>query len=393
MNKQILHSAYALIGEEQELKKDVIIKITDGYIDEISEYKYISPDDKENIIELGEMCILPGMFETHNHLALDARIPEHLEMMELSECEHTVLALDGLRDDLMSGVTTARCLGDRYYLDIKLKKLIEEKKVKGPDLLTSGIGMRSRTGHGYVGLPHDKLEDFVKTSKENILKGADILKIFVTPGMPVECEEVEVPCFLKYEEIEAVVREAKKAGIKTAAHCIGGIGLEYCIRAGVDVIEHLYSVTPKDLYLLENYFEGYVNLTSGIVLDEEREPYISEASVLKLRKARKYSRECLDRIYKNKKIKYTIGTDANHGLLYREFYYAKQAGVSNERIIKAVTSLAAKMSGLDNERGIIKEGYRADIIGVEHNPLDNIRELENIIFVMKKGEIYKRKES
>ena len=62
------------------------------------------------------------MFECHNHLALDARLPGHLDMMNQSECEHTLLALNGLKDDLMSGVTTARCLGDRNYIDVVLRE-------------------------------------------------------------------------------------------------------------------------------------------------------------------------------------------------------------------------------------------------------------------------------
>ena len=74
-------------------------------------------------------------------------------MMNQSECEHTLLALNGLKDDLMSGVTTARCLGDRNYIDVVLRNKIRENKVTGPDLLVCGIGMKGRHGHGYVGMP------------------------------------------------------------------------------------------------------------------------------------------------------------------------------------------------------------------------------------------------
>ncbi|MFR1130132.1 MAG: hypothetical protein ACLSFC_15445 [Enterocloster bolteae] len=94
---------------------------------------------------------MPGMFECHDHLALDARIPGHLGMMDRSECEHTLLALNGLKDDLMSGVTTARCLGDRYYMDVTLRNKIRERCNRSGSSVC-GIGMKGRHGHGFVGL-------------------------------------------------------------------------------------------------------------------------------------------------------------------------------------------------------------------------------------------------
>lgn len=111
--------------------------------------------------------------------------------------------------------------------------------------------------------------------------GVDILKIFVTPGgaavTPDESSRVSSPMM----RFAPVVEEAKALNIKTAAHCIGGKGLEYCVKAGIDVIEHVYSITPEQVKLVEEEHKGWIDMTSGIVLDPEREPYCPPAAVQK----------------------------------------------------------------------------------------------------------------
>ena len=79
------------------------------------------------------MTLMPGMIECHNHLCIDAALPEHLELLAWSnECQLTLLALKGLKEDLMSGVTTARCMGDKFYIDVTLKKLMRTKRWTAP---------------------------------------------------------------------------------------------------------------------------------------------------------------------------------------------------------------------------------------------------------------------
>ena len=129
-----------LLGEGLQVKENICIIVKDGIIENILDkevYERQKPEGCEET-DLRDLTVMPGMFECHDHLALDARIPGHLGMMDRSECEHTLLALNGLKDDLMSGVTTARCLGDRYYMDVTLRNKISEGAVTGPDLLVCG---------------------------------------------------------------------------------------------------------------------------------------------------------------------------------------------------------------------------------------------------------------
>ena len=192
----------ALVGENLTARERACVLVEGGVIrDILTPAQYEAVKDKADTIDLGDATLLPGLFECHNHLALDAGLEGHLGMMELSECEHTVLALNGLKKDLMSGVTTARCMGDRNYIDVKIKQMIADGRVEGPDLLVCGIGMRARHGHGFVGLPHSGVEEFRKTSRENMYRGVDHLKIFMTPGTPAASPEEFIPCYITPEEV------------------------------------------------------------------------------------------------------------------------------------------------------------------------------------------------
>lgn len=389
MAYKALLAKQGLVGEDLQVKENICILIKDGKIEDILDkeaYEKQKPEGCEEV-DLGELTVMPGMFECHAHLALDARIPGHLGMMERSECEHTLLALNGLRDDLMSGVTTARSLGDRNYMDVTLRNKIREGAVTGPDLLVCGIGMKGRHGHGFVGMPHSGVEEFRKTCRENMFHGVDILKMFITPGGAV-AEGEFIPYFISYDEIKTIVDEAHQLNIKTAAHCTGGEGLNLCVKAGVDVLEHLYNVTPDQVKLIEES-GTWVDLTSGIVLDPEREPMVPAAHAENTRKNREYSRRCLEHVVRSDKIRYTLGTDAYHGKLYKELQFTVDMGGKAIDAVKGVTINAARMCGLDQTKGSLEKGKRADIIAVKSNPVDDVSILKDVFFVMKNGTVYK----
>ncbi|MBR5508449.1 MAG: amidohydrolase family protein [Lachnospiraceae bacterium] len=391
MSLTAIYAKKALIGEELQVLEDACILIENDLIQEVTTQNEFKASGKEaEIIDLGDKVLLPGLIECHSHMALDARVPGHLGVIDQSECEHTVIALKGLEDELMAGITTSRSLGDRRYIDVTLKDQIKKGKVTGPDLLVCGIGMKGRHGHGIVGVPHSGVEEFRKTARENMFRGVDVLKIFVTPGAPARHAEDFIPCFISYDEICTVVEEARALNIKTAAHCIGGKGLEYCVKAGIDCIEHVYSITPEQVKMVEEEHKGWIDLTSGIVLDPGREPYLSAAHVQNMQAGRAYSKECLSRVYQNDKINWTIGTDAYHGLLYKELELAIACGAPVLKTLKGVTVNAAKMCGIDKEKGQLKAGLKADVIAVDSNPLDNVSVLADVSFVMKGGKVYKK---
>ena len=311
MSDIILKADRVLVGEDLNLKEHMAVIVRDGKIEEIVPQAECPAVEGAEVIDLKNTTLMPGMIECHNHLSIDATIPEHLELLAWStECELTLIALDGFRKDLMSGVTTARCMGDRFYIDVTLKKLIEQGKVAGPKLLAAGIGMKGSHGAGYIGSPHCGPEEIRKTARENLKKGVDLLKLFITPGVP-DPESEFVPSFFSLEEIAMAVSEAARKNLPVAAHCIGGQGLKDCIDGGVQVIEHMYMCTPQDAEWLANS-KCIVDFTSGIFLDPTREETLSANNAYRVRKNRPRVRERL-KLLMSTGVPYVLGTDAYHG--------------------------------------------------------------------------------
>ena len=387
MNRTILNAELILCGKELTPLEHGSLIIEDGLIRDIIPQRARNEMNIENRQEFTfpGQTLMPGMIECHNHLCIDAALPEHLELLaDSSECQLTLIALKGLRADLMSGVTTARCMGDKYYIDITLKKAIERGQAEGPSLLAAGIGMKGSHGAGYIGSPHSGPEEIRHTCRQNLSKGADLLKLFVTPGVPDPCSDF-VPSFLSLEEISMAVSEGARMGVPTAAHCIGGQGLKDCIKGGVSVIEHMYMATEEDVQRLAAS-DCVVDLTSGIFLDPSREEFLSPASALKVRLNRSRVRDNVARIIRAR-IPFVLGTDAYHGFLYREAGYAVELGAEIVDSLKGVTSRAANVCGLGHRTGSLSAGMDADIITVAGNPLADLSCLAHVGFVMKKGTV------
>ena len=389
MSHTALLARTVLVGTELEAMQDGCVVLKDDKIEQIlPKAQFLAEShDQCDVIDLGEKTLLPGMIECHNHIGMDARIPDHLQMMNGSECELTVTAVKTLEDDLLSGVTTARCMGDRHYLDVKLRAEIQRGRLIGPHLLCSGIGMRSIHGHGFVGLPHCGVEEFRRTSRENMLQGVDFLKIFSTPGMP-PIDGGFVPHFLTRAEIRTVVEEAESKNLYVASHCVGGQGLVDCVEEGVEVIDHAYCIDEAGLELVAKY-DRWLDLTSGILLDPSREAFLSPAGAEHCRRTREATFRCMEQVMKSG-VKFCLGTDAYHGFLYREVEFAVQCGASTLNAVKGVTSNAAKMCRIDGRTGSIQPGLTADLIAVEGNPLENVSVLGQVPFVMKAGRVYKQ---
>ncbi len=156
----------------------------------------------------------------------------------------------------------------------------------------------------------------------------------------------------------------------------------------MDVLEHIYNVTPEQIKKIEDS-GTWVDLTSGIVLDPERESMVPAAHAANTRKNREYSRKCLENTVRSDKIQYTLGTDAYHAHLHKELEWTVGMGGQAIDAVKGVTVNAAKMCGLEKTKGSLEVGKQADIIAVKENPLENVSTLQDVRFVMKHGDVYK----
>ena len=389
--KQIITARTVLAGSELEEIQNGAVVVEDGKVVKVVPAEQLTEEDRAQAecIAFEDETVLPGLIEGHNHLSIDARKSNHLEILgTATECKLTLLAEEGRYDDLLSGVTTVRCMGEKHDLDLKLKKEIDAGNLVGPDILPAGVGMKGSNGSGYIGAPHSGVEEFRRTARSNVAKGVKLLKIFTTPGV-FSTEQDFIPSFLSAEEIRTVVEEAHRLHLPVAAHCIGGQALRDCVEQGVDVIEHAYCASKEDIELLKAHPDCWVDLTTGIYLDPDREQYLSENNARNVRAGREIVRECVGNLVRAG-IHFALGTDANHGLLWKEVVYTVELGASKRDALKGVTSNAAYISRLSGKKGELTAGADADIIAVKGNPLEDPAVLADVSFVMKKGVVYKK---
>ena len=381
MEKYILKAKTVIAGTELSALENAAVQVEAGKITEIYENANQIPEELQNVIvDLGDKTLIPGMIDCHKHLALDTRLENHLVKMNDCECEQTIRAIKTMKDDLVSGVTTARCLGDRFYVDVTCKKAQQEGRITGPKLVVSGIGMRASHGHGYVGMPFNGPEEFRRQARENIAHGVDFLKVFMTKVINAT---PFIYHFMSPEELRAVVQEARSVGITTACHCSGGQGLDDCLDAGIDCLEHVYYITKEQVERVRNA-DRWVVYTPSYALNDtllfKFSPKDREGSL----KEKEIICECLRGAIEGG-LKFGIGTDGIHQGLAQEAKYISELGASNKDVLAGITVNAAKICGIQEKTGSIVKGLAADLVALDGNPLRDISALKNVKAVYQDG--------
>lgn len=383
MERLLIKAGTIIKGKDLIEVKNGAVLVENGVISHIYDHAWEAEAPVGTVImDVGDNTLIPGMIDCHNHLALDARIPNHLVKMNDCEAEQTLRAVKTMHDDLYAGVTTARCLGDKYYIDVTCREAQKEGRLKGPRLVVSGIGMRSLHGHGYVGMPHCGAEDFRKTARENIAKGVDFLKVFMTKVINAT---PFIYHFITPEELRAVVEEAKSVNITTACHCSGGQGLDDCLTAGIDCLEHVYYITKAQVEKVRA-LDRFVVYTPSYALNEELlfkfSPHDREGSL----REKEIICQCLPEAISGG-LKFGIGTDGLHGGLAKEAQYIAELGANNRDVLAGITTQAARLCGVDHVTGAIREGLAADLVIVDGNPLADIKALSRVEHVILGGKV------
>ena len=338
--------------------------------------------DPAQVLDCGDETLLPGLIDCHNHLSLDPRLENYLHRMADPIPALTLRACETMQIDLQSGVTTSRCLGDKGFLDVECKKAVSANRIEGPRLLIATRGIRVSHGHGFVGYPFDGMDQMRAAVRENLMRGADVIKFYATGTLK---GEGGITSFISKEEIEVIVEEAHRAGVRTAVHCIGGIGLRWCVEAGVDSIEHGYFISDEEIDLLAKS-KSWLVLTPSIFLTDARIQTLPSELIEGHYQQRELAAERMAAAIKGG-VKFGVGTDGMHGGLAKEIEYLTRMGASEIDALAAATRSAADVCGLQQEIGTLEPGKFADVIGVEGNPLEDITSIANIRTVILNGKL------
>ncbi len=411
-DSKIISDGVILIENEVEGEKEpgLIIKIGKSDTIEIPKgYKKV---------DLKGQYVLPGLINAHCHLfgsgkpmkvmnLSDETMQKLMRILATSIGKKIAYRMmkNNVQNALNAGVTTLRSMGDPFYLDVKLRKMIEEGQILGPRLIVSGLGICPTGGHGgAMGFVADDKGEIRKRVRKNVREEVDCIKILSTGGVmdarvvgeagrpQMTVEEIEIACF-----------EAHRAKLLVATHCESTEGIREALQGGVDTIEHgadipddlipLFKNNPKSLRgysALSPTISAGMGLSTLSIKDTKITPVkfenaklIEKAMIMGLRKA-----------YKNQ-IKFCTGTDASvpystHYGLWKELkYYLKYTDMTPQEAIYFGTKNTAEILGIGDKTGSIEIGKFADLQVVPENPLENIDALGNVSMVIIKGNVIK----
>ena len=350
---------------------------------------------------------MPGFIDLHVHIESEYNPEKYLNEFTAEESEIAFSSLKFAKRTLMAGFTTVRDLGGSG-VNISLRNAINKGEVIGPRIFTAGKAIGTTGGHAdptngwkksIAGDPGPQdgvingVDDARKAVRERYKNGADVIKITATGGVMSIAKNGQNPQFT-IEEIKAICETANDYDMIVAAHAHGDEGIQRAVIGGVHTIEHGTLLSDESMKLMKQYGTYYVpTITAGkeVAANAKIPGYYDELVVPKALAIGPKIQSTTERAYKAG-VNIAFGSDAGvfpHGKNAKEFVYMNEAGIPIIECLQAATIVNAKILSMETEIGQIEKGFIADLVATKLNPEDDISTLENIVFVMKEGVIYK----
>ena len=355
------------------------------------------------VIDLGDTTLLPGLIDAHIHLFLH---PGHEDSQTFDESvpQRTIMALLAAREDLMAGFTAERDMGTEGAgsADTAVRNAIDQGLAPGPRLRISGNAIDILGGHedaiGYNPEQHlfsnatyaNSASELVTAIRGQVKEGADFIKIYQTGPDRIRDGKLSTPYQYTAEQLAAAVQETARTGRHVAVHATGEPGALYAAEAGVVSIDHADQLGDETMRLMK---EKQIYAVPTFTIQEYFAEHLDtpqqrqrEIQMLELH-AKEFGKQLAAGV------PMAVGSDVGpfpHGTQARELVLMVKYGMKPLDALQADLVNGAKLLAWPNEIGVLKPGYWADVIAVPGNPLEDIRVLQRVSFVMKGGIVYRK---
>lgn len=401
-----LHCGKLITSVDEQVLSNMTVIVDGNKITEIKK-GLVPPPAGATLYDLRNMTVMPGWMDMHVHIEGESNPKSYEEKFRMNDADVALRATSYAYKTLMAGFTTVRDLGGSG-VNVALRNAINQGYVTGPRIFTAEKALATTGGHAdptngvndeLKGDPGPKegvvnsVDDAWKAVRQRYKNGADLIKITATGGVLSVATSGDNPQF-RMEELEAIIAAANDYGYTVAAHAHGKEGMKRAVIAGVTSIEHGTYMDDEVIELMKEHGTYYVpTIAAGKFVAEmaQKEGYYPRVVAMKAAVIGPQIQATFSKAY-HAGVKIAFGTDTGvsfHGDNAREFVYLVEGGMKPIEAIRAATINAAHLIRKDDQLGTLESGKLADIVAVPGDPLNDVKLMLHVGFVMKDGKVYK----
>ena len=393
-------------SQNGKVLEDKVVIIEDKTIYDVIDLREFAQEPDMEVIDLSDKFVTPGLTDLHVHSGMNGEGNDRMDLLHHTPAELTLYSLKNVQQDLYAGFTTLRDCGSQAFVSVALRNAINKGDFEGPRMFVSGYALGSTGGHAdshyapgvtCTAEEHpiiDGPDSARKAARFNLKNGADFLKFMSTGGVMSKGTTLGAQQLCD-DEIAAIIEIANLYGVHTATHAHGTKGIKAAVRAGVTTVEHGMILDEEAIELM---LEHGTYLTPTIIAAERicvkgpemgLTPWMVEKANQALSHHEWGFRQCLE-----KGVPITFGTDSAtpynyHGKQGYEFELLQRFGMDPHKALVAATMTNAKVLGVDKTQGSVEKGKVADLCAWSCDPMEDVKTMQNCLFVMKEGVVVK----
>ncbi len=404
--KQAIKCGKLFDSQNGKVLEDKVVIIEDKTIYDVIDLREFAQEPDMEVIDLSDKFVTPGLTDLHVHSGMNGEGNDRMDLLHHTPAELTLYSLKNVQQDLYAGFTTLRDCGSQAFVSVALRNAINKGDFEGPRMFVSGYALGSTGGHAdshyapgvtCTAEEHpiiDGPDSARKAARFNLKNGADFLKFMSTGGVMSKGTTLGAQQLCD-DEIAAIIEIANLYGVHTATHAHGTNGIKAAVRAGVTTVEHGMILDEEAIELM---LEHGTYLTPTIIAAERicvkgpemgLTPWMVEKANQALSHHEWGFRQCLE-----KGVPITFGTDSAtpynyHGKQGYEFELLQRFGMDPHKALVAATMTNAKVLGVDKTQGSVEKGKVADLCAWSCDPMEDVKTMQNCLFVMKEGVVVK----